>query len=428
MWRLTQLAGSRSLLIGACLLGAVCGRSARGADDDTLTVADCVRLALARSPAARAATFGVDAAAARVRAAHAAYSPRLLGEGQYGRSEGFDEAITNGGVTEALLTVQTTLLDGGLRDAQFAAARARLRSATAKQQQSQADAALGVRTAYFTALAAQAEIGIQADAIRTLRDYTGLLQRQESLGLVPHNDVLRAQLAVDAAQAAERTAAAQLDAAHAELETVTGTTISTAALLEPPPMPVVEDGTARIEASPVMVDARAALEAARHDADAVRSEWRGHLDVTASGGALGVQPGHTFSHNGGGQFLFGFTLPLFDSGGTAARIAAAVAEAAGAEAAAAQSRQTVAIALAHAAIEARRAQADLTAWQAAVPRAAESFQLMRARYFGGGNARLLEVLDALAQQVETRLNASRALLAYRLAVATQYQILGETLP
>ena len=392
------------------------------------TVDDYVRLALARSPAARAATRGVDAATARVRAARAAYSPRLFGEAQYGRAEGFDEAITNGGSTAALITVATTLLDGGLRDAQFAAARARLRSASAKERQSQADVALAVRTAYFTGVAAQAEVGIQADTLRTLRNYTDLLQRQENLGLVPHNDVLRAQLASDAAHAADRAAAAQLDAVRDELSTLTGTPIEAAVLAEPEPMSVLEGGATSIEASPVMVDAHAAVEAARRDADAVRSEWRGHLDLTASGGALGVEPGHTFTHDGGGQFLFGFTLPIFDSGGTAARIAAAVADADGAEASAAEARQTVVIALTRAAIEARRAQADLSAWQLAVPRAAESFQLMRARYLGGGNVRLLEVLDALAQHVDARLNASRAQLAYRLAVATQYQILGEALP
>jgi cobalt-zinc-cadmium efflux system outer membrane protein len=425
---MVQLLRVRRFLAAACSLCVACASATAAVAAESLSVDDCVRLALARSPAARAATRGVDAAAARVRAAHAAYSPRLLAESQYGRSEGFDEAITNGGVTEALLTVQATLLDGGLRDAQFAAARARLRSATAKQQQGQADVALAVRTAYFTALSAHAEVGIQADAIRTLRNYTELLQRQERLGLVPHNDVLRAQLAADAAQAAERTATAQLDAVREELEIVIDTTINAATLVEPDVMPVVEDGEGRIEASPVMVDARAAVEAARRDADAVRSEWRSHVDVTASGGALGVEPGHTFSHDGGGQFLFGFTLPLFDSGGTAARIAAAVADADGAEAAAAQSRQTVVIALVHAGIEARRAQADLAAWQAAAPVAAESFNLMRARYVGGGNVRLLEVLDALAQHIDTRLNVSRSLLAYRLAVATQYQILGEALP
>lgn len=405
-----------------------CVLSARSAGGATLAVDDCVRLAILRSPATRSAARGVDAAAARVRAARAAYSPRLLGEAQYGRAEGFDEAITNGGVTEALLTFQATLLDGGLRDAQFAAARARLRSAAAKQQQSQADVALAVRTAYFTGVAAHAEVSIHADAIRTLQDYAELLQRQERLGLVPHNDVLRAQLGVTAEQVAQRSSTADLDAVCDELGTLTGTAVAAEALVEPESMAVAEGGSAPVETSPVMVDARAAVEAARHDADAVRSEWREHLDLTASGGALGVQPGHTFAHNGGGQFLFGFTLPIFDSGGTAARIAAAVADADGAEASAALARQTVTLALARAAIEARRAQDDLATWQRAVPQAAESFNLMRARYFGGGNARLLEVLDALAQHVDARRNASRALLAYRLAVATQYQILGETLP
>jgi len=408
------------------LLSVVAVRAAAAAEAQT--VDDCVRLALARSPAARAATRGVDAAAARLRAARAAYSPRLFGEAQYGLAAGFDEAITNGGSTAALLTVATTLLDGGLRDAQFAAARARLRSASAKERQSQADVALAVRTAYFTGVAAQGEVGIQADTLRTLRAYTDLLERQEHLGLVPHNDVLRAQLASEAAHAADRTASAQLDAVRDELSTLTGTPIETAALAEPEPMSVVDGGATSIEASPVMVDAHAAVEAARRDADAVRSEWRGHLDITASGGALGIDPGYTFTHNGGGQFLLGFNLPIFDSGGTAARIAAAVADANGAEANAAASRQTVVIALARAAIEARRAQADLTAWQRAVPRAAESFQLMRARYLGGGNVRLLEVLDALAQHVDARVNVSHAQLAYRLAVATQYQILGEALP
>ena len=49
--------------------------------------------------------------------------------------------------------------------------------------------------------------------------------------------------------------------------------------------------TATVDASPVLIDAQAAVDAARHDADAVRSEWRGHVQLTASGGALGVTPG-----------------------------------------------------------------------------------------------------------------------------------------
>ena len=157
----------------------------------------------------------------------------------------------------------------------------------------------------------------------------------------------------------------------------------------------------------------------------MRSEWRGHLTLTASGGALGVQPGPAFHDNGGGQFLFGFTVPLYDGGGISARVAAAVAAARTAEANVEQSRQTIQIALARAGAEAARAQEDLTAWQHAIPQAQDDFQLMRARYLGGGNVRLLEVLDALNQYVDARIHVPQALLTYRIAVATQEQILGQ---
>jgi outer membrane protein TolC len=191
-------------------------------------------------------------------------------------------------------------------------------------------------------------------------------------------------------------------------------------------VPGTEQATeALIDASPVLADARAVAGAARREADAARSEWRGHLTLTASGGALGVQPGPTFHDNGGGQFLFGFTVPLYDGGGIAARIAAAVAVARSAEANVEQSRQTIQMALAHAGAEATRAQGDLAAWQDAIPQAQEDFQLMRARYLGGGNVRLLEVLDALNQYADACLHVPQALLTYRVAVATEEQILGQ---
>lgn len=390
-----------------------------------LSVDECVRLALARAPAARAAGFDIDAAAARVRGARAAYAPRLLVEGEYGRSQGFDETVTNGGITSALFTVEASLLDGGLRDAQFAAARARLRSAAALAQQRRADVVLAVRAAYFTAVAARAQDAVHAENVHTLSTYVDLLQRQEKLGLVPYNDALRAQLAVETARTAARAAAAQLATAGAELTVLTGVDLTPDAFVEPAAMTPSPATDSLIDASPVLADAQAGVEAARREADAVRSEWRGHLTLSASGGALGVQPGPTFRDHGGGQFLFGITVPLYDGGGIAARVAAAVAATKSAEANVDQARQTIRVALAHARSDAQRAQGDLAAWERAVPQAREDFQLMRARYFGGGNVRLLEVLDALNQYVDARLRVPQALLAYRVAVATEDQILGQ---
>lgn len=396
--------------------------------ESLLSVDDCVRLALARSPAARAAGFDVDAALARLRAARAAYAPRLSAQAEYGRAAGFDEAVTNGGSTAALLTIETSLLDGGLRDAQFAAARARLRSANALEQQRRADVAFAVRVAYFTAVAANAEATIQHGTLNTLDEYTSLLRRQERLGLVTGNDVLRARLAADTTGAAERAAAAERDAALSELSIFTGAELTAVSLTEPATVPFTLADPTVIDASPVLIDAQAAVEAARHDTDAVRSEWRSHLQLTASGGALGVIPERTFRDNGGGQFLFGFSLPLYDGGATAARVAAAAAAADSAAALLRESRQSITTALARAAVDARRAEADHTAWRSAVPRAAENFELMRARYFGGGNVRLLEVLDALTQYVDAQLAVQRAVLADRLVVAKQQQLVGEVTP
>ena len=134
----------------------------------------------------------------------------------------------------------------------------------------------------------------------------------------------------------------------------------------------------------------------------------------------------TFRDHGGGQFLFGFAVPLFDGGVRASHLAAALATVDAAAAQMAESRRILVLGLERARAETERAEADVAAAQRAVPLAIEQFQLLRARYLGGGNVRLLEVLDALTQHVEARLGVPRAERAYRLAVATEGELLGRT--
>jgi len=389
-----------------------------------LTVEDCVRLALARSPAVRAALADAQAAAALVRSARAAYWPSLAAKGDYGVSKGFDPAVTNGGQTDALVSLGATLLDGGLRDARLAAAQAGLRSATAKERQQRADVVFAVRAAYFQAVAADAALAIQDDDIRMLRAYVALLEHQEARGIVPQNDVLRAELAVQGAETARRASAADRQTARTVLG-ILAAVDAAAETLEEPDVRFVPPSGAAVEAAPVIVDARAAAETAHRDVDAVRSERRSQLKLTADGGALGVRPGPTFRDNGGGQFLLGFTLPLFDGGVIAARIGAAEAAALGTDSRLEEARQTLRVALARVEADAGHAEADVAAGRRTAPIASEQFQLMRARYLGGGNVRLLEVLDALSVYADARLSVPRSLLAYRTAVAAEGQALGE---
>jgi outer membrane protein TolC len=393
-----------------------------------LSVEECVQLALGRAPTVYGAAADTAAADARVRAARAKYWPRFVGQAQYGHSEGYDVAITNGGVTALNVGIEAPLLDGGLRDAELAGARARMQSAAALEQQRRADVAFAVRNAYYTALEARSETAVHSQALRRLQAYLALLERQEALGMIPLSDSPRAELAVETARGAERVAHAALTASTQELGTLVGAPITAEALVAPVDQPHRPADEARIDASPVIADARAAADAARRDADAVRSEARSHLLLTADAGFLGVNPGSTFQDHGGGEFLFGFSLPLFDGGAIDARIAAATAAVASAEANVRQARDTLTIALARARADAERGEADAVAWARTQPAAAESFLLLRARYFGGGGVKLLEVLDALNQVVAAQLSVARSQLVARLAIANQAQLLGQTEP
>ncbi|HSP99786.1 MAG TPA: TolC family protein [Candidatus Dormibacteraeota bacterium] len=393
-----------------------------------LPVEECVRLALARAPSTQAAAADLRAAQARVRAARAAYWPRLTGQAQYGHAEGYDEAITNGGVTALGIAVEAPLLDGGLRAAELAAARARVTSARALARQREADVAFAVRSTYFAALAEQANAAIYRQAADALANYEALLQRQIDLGLAPSSDLPRAALALETARSAVRAADSNLGAATEELSELTAVTVDSTGLIEPAATQPLAVGDDAIDESPVLADARAAAEAARHDADAARSEGRGHLALNADGGFLGVDPGPTFRNDGGGQFLFGFSIPLFDGGAIAARTAAATAVSASAEANVGQVRQDLAIALTHARADSQRARADAIAWRRAQPAADDALLLMRARYFGGGGATLVDVLDALDQTVSARVAVARARLDEHLAAATVDQLLGRSEP
>jgi outer membrane protein TolC len=91
-------------------------------------------------------------------------------------------------------------------------------------------------------------------------------------------------------------------------------------------------------------------------------------------------------------------------------------------------RQSLVVSLVHAQADSERAEADAAAWSKSLPGAAEAFLLLRARYFGGGGAKLLEVLDALNQSVDTRVAFVRALQDAGLAKATQAQLLGQSTP
>ena len=411
------------VLTSVLALAVACSAAA----EEPLAVGDAIDRALAHAPSILGAVAELDAAAAHVGEARAAFLPSVLAHGEYGRAHGFDEAVTNGGSTQAVARMEATLFDGGARRAALAAARARLRSARARGDQRRADVALAVRSAYATALAARAELEIDRDVERALETYAQLLARQDQIGAANENDVLRAKLGLRSQAAERRATESTLESALADLASLTGTELSAGSLrdfavtLEP----VASD---LVAASPVVSDAREAAEAAARDAAALEGERIGKATLTADAGVIGVAFADSFERRSGAQFLLGFDVPLFDGGARNLRIAAARADARGAQSKVAEAARTVRLSVEHATSEARRAEIDAAAAREATDLAAKNFLLMEARHLGGGNVRLLEVLDALTQLSSLRLSVVRAELSLRLAAARAADAVGKVTP
>ena len=286
----------RLLLAAVGALSLVLSSSVRAAASG-LGVEECVQLALARSPGAQAAAADEAAAAARVRAARAAYWPRLLGQAQYGHSEGYDVTVTNGGVTQLGVAIDASVCDGGLRAADLSAARAHLRSAAALAQQRRADVAFAVRSAYAAALAAR----------RRGRDpgrRGAGAERLSGPAAAPSGARLGAAPATCRAPSWRWTRRAQRRAgsdggtrrrARASSASAWGCRWTAPRCWRRRRCPRCRPTAEVLDASPLLADARAAAEAARHDADAVRSERRGRFALNADGGFLGRRSGDDLS-------------------------------------------------------------------------------------------------------------------------------------
>ncbi len=394
---------------------------------DPLTLPQAVELTLEHSPALSASAFDDVAASLRRRGAWGAYLPVLSAESGYGRAYGYDEAVTNGGDTHAIVKLETTLFDAGAGLAHGAEAKAKLLSARSDERSRRAEVAFAATEAYLGIFTARRERELQAEVAAELESYAGLVDRLELGGGAPAGSALRARVALEGPKTALRSADADLTALAATLSVLTGRSVTAFDVVDPGEMTPPKITAEKIDTSPSVATARAAVGAAEAQVQALEAERWGRITFSADAGALGVNPEETFRHDRGGEFSFGGRVPLFD---VAARteLAAKRAEVSSARARLGDARQRAAIETTQLQAAAAKAKSDLEAARLAKPLADQSFLVLRARSLGGGDVRTIEVIDAVAQRTEAHLRIVRAELAYRLALAAQARSLGETFP
>jgi len=171
----------------------------------TMSLDEVLRTARAANAALKVPAYDMAIGEQRRREALAVNEWKLLGSGDFiyapGPPFGYDPAITNLGEERAQVIATRPIFDGGLRRAAVAAADAELAGARAGYRIAERDLDLEVRNNYIDAESALREIDAHREGIAQLREYRILLQSRKSSGMPVQPELLRLDLRLQGEQA-----------------------------------------------------------------------------------------------------------------------------------------------------------------------------------------------------------------------------------
>jgi len=373
------------------------------AQAETLTLDQAVQRALAFAPTVASAGAQSDLSAAMVREARAPLYPSLSVGSEYAQFPGYSIAITNGGLSDAMLALNYTVFDFGRR---MAAARAALYQSEADRfgvHVARAQIIFDTTVAYYDVVRAQEiERELVTDETR-LKRYVAVVKALRRSGRAIANDVLKVQTVSNSTGLLRSSAHSDVARAIAVLGAMTGrfgpsSDITVAAVSGLPAWPGQD-----LSRNPMLEATQRAIASAKSSVQAAERERYPTVKLALTAGWQGINPQHTFTHNAGASYDGLVSMPLFDGGLISAHIDEARAKVAAAQAQERQVELDLRKQLADAELRYRQARDQLAMLTAAEPTAQDNFALTWTRFLGGGNVTLLEVLDAFQQVEQLRL-------------------------
>lgn len=162
----------------------------------TLSLEECLRLALQKNQRLASAGYAVRGAERRVKEIGTLKKPsvHLLGGASFAPSTGFDPAITNAGEYAGLLEIKQTLYDGGAIRFSKHQAEAKLQQAANDKVRTAADIRLEVRLAYLDLLNAQRQHKLLQESSKDLESYLETVRALANGGAVPKTDIMKVEI------------------------------------------------------------------------------------------------------------------------------------------------------------------------------------------------------------------------------------------
>jgi outer membrane protein TolC len=415
--------GRYHLLAAMLALCALLVFAPNARSDDAITLAQAIKRALAYAPSILTAAANDEFSNAQVTAARSALYPDLSAAGEYYQAPGYQKVITNGGLSLAQLQAGYTVYDGGRREAQVRAARYAMQAAQLGTQAAQAQIVYDTTVAYFDLLRNDEALSEHQKRLERLDTYVSIVEALRRTGRALATDVLRVSTTRD--QERLSLAAARQMRAHSSivLGALMGifgrTDLKIAPVTGLPSMPAGD-----LRQSPTIRAAQRQIESAQAAVSAARAERYPTFKLALTSGFMGVYPPETFNRHFGASYDGAASMPIFDGGLIRSHIQQAQATMHGAIANQRLIDLQLRRDLSDAGSRYQDALGQLRILAQSKTTATDAFNLDWARFLGGGNVTLLEVLDAFQTAESIHLTKLDQQFAARQAVAQARLLFG----
>lgn len=396
---------------------------ATGAEPEPLTLQEAIGRALQFAPSLAVSAAQSDFDSAKVRETRAPLYPSISANAEYMGVSGYDQAVSNGGLSQGLLVVDYVVFDGGRRMAQVRASRYAAEASALGVRAVQAQIVFDTTVAYYDLLRARAEQQELRASLERLTSHVAIVEALERSGRAIANDVLKIRTSRNSAELT--LASARQAVAHASI--VLGSLIGTFGetdLRVAPVSGLASPPNGQVTQSPALMAAERQVNAAALAVTAAQAEHYPTLKFQLTAGYQGVYLRQTIRRFGGGSYDGAISVPIFQGGLVAAHIDEAKAQQHAATAQVRQVELQLRRDLADASMRYDNARRQLDIVQRSQATAEDAYALDWTRFLGGGNVTLLEVIDAYQQAETLKVTRFEQEFAARQAAAQAALILG----
>lgn len=294
---------------------------------ETITLNQCIDKALEHYPLSGYARANTGISGNEFKQSRAVLLPSINLSSSYGRTYGYDYAVTNGGSASLQAIAQVDIFNPSrwLSSKQF---KMSYEAAKFQQHAVENELAYTVKNTFIDVVLYGEQIKILHDNVNSLEDYLTLTKRLLSSGLVTENDVLRTQIELDTTEAKLKSFQIKRISQINALSSLTGMNISPGTVLELASMPfsmsaVITDSSLSFDNNPALQSVRYEERSQKYNVSSEKAKHLPTLSLEADAGWLAEPQPMAYAQYRGYSYLATLNLPVFEWGAVAYSVDAA---------------------------------------------------------------------------------------------------------